>query len=199
VGGLPRAFDGRRQRSKAAAVARARVAKATGAAAKPTVPLAQLRDLGLRPNWQRAKDFPPMEEDEPGIGLAALVRAGIARRRLGGYHTGIAIGSDEGYPDYTIWGPGGLLFPELKGTRGRLYVAQLDVILGLRAAGADACVWWPEDYYLGVIDNELDRLAGIRPTDRTVVLRPGYRRCGCHMDAKHTCATWGGGESLPRS
>ncbi len=132
-----------------------------------------------------------MKEDEPRTGLLAVVRAEILRLDLGCYHTGISIGSDEGFPDLTIWGPGGLIFRELKGTHGQLYVTQLDVILGLRRAGQDAAVWWAEEWHIGLVRTELERLSGMPPRERTPVFRPGFRRCGCHIDFDHTCNVWG--------
>ncbi len=178
---LPAAFAGRSRQSAEAAGR----AKAAGVATRSTVPVAEVRALGLRPNWQRIKDFPAMGEDDPKIGLLAVVRREIYSRGLSCYHTGIAIGSDTGFPDLTIWGPGGVIFRELKGTTGRLYVDQLETIMSMRAAGADAAVWWPEDYHLSVICDELDRLAGIAEHKPRAIWRPGYRLCGCHMDEDH--------------
>jgi hypothetical protein len=193
---LPAAATGYLRRSKELAAA----AKAAGESTNPCVPVAQLRALGLRPNWERVKDFDPMEEDEPGVGLAAVLRTAMKQRGLTWNHMAVALGSRRGFPDLTIWGRGGIIFRELKGTKGKMTVAQLEIVLSLRAAGQDAAVWWPEDYHLGLIAAELDRVAGI--TDRrtrTSVWTPGLRKCGCPMDVDHTCVAWGGPTNiLPR-
>jgi hypothetical protein len=178
--------------------ARRRQAGAGAAPKRETVPVAEVRELGLRPNEARARDFPPMAEDDEFL---PIVHREIIRRRLGSYHTGVSIGSDEGWPDIGVWGAGFAL-RELKGSTGRIYRHQLVVVQGLQAAGIDAAFWWPEDYYLGVVGELLDRLAG--GAERTGALRiepapaDGRRRapCGCAIDDEyripvHTCATWG--------
>lgn len=186
---LPAAFAGRRRQS---------AGKPTGRA---YVPVAQVRALGLRPNWERAKSFDPMGEDTPRVGLLAVVRRMITERGLSKLHIGVAIGSDGGYPDINAWGVGGIMWRELKGTDGEVTVAQLACIDSLRAAGGDAGFWWPEDYYLGVIDRELDALTVPRPGTRppAVTLGPDpddpdriRLRCGCWYGEPHTCALWGG-------
>ncbi len=197
---MPAAFAGRGGQAQEAAAG----LEEEGQAKKPRLKADQLRELGLRPNWERAKDFPAMEEDLPRVGLAAIVRREMKRRGLHWYHTAVSIGSRRGYPDLTIWGPGGVIFRELKGTTGELTVAQYEVIVSMRECQLDTKLWWPEDYYLGVIGDELDRLAGVDEVAHQAahrpVLRPGYRRCGCHMDADHTCNTWGRYAAiLPRS
>ncbi len=191
---LPAAAQGYLRRSKEAATD-----IPEGQATKPRLKVDELRALGLRTNWERVKDFPAMEENKRHVGLLAIVRKDIRERGLHCFHNAVAVGSDRGFPDLTIWGPGGLIFRELKGTTGELTVVQYEVIVSMREAGLDVAVWWPEDYHLGVIGNELDRLAGVAERERQPVLRPGYRRCGCHMDAGHACPTWGGYASiLPR-
>lgn len=184
---LPAAAQGYLRRSRAAAEK-----LPEGQPTKPRLTVAEVRELGLRPNWQRVKDFPAMEENKRHGGLLPVIRAEIRQRGLHCFHNAVAVGSNPGYPDLTIWGPGGVIFRELKGTTGELTVIQHEIIISMRDAGLDVAVWWPEDYHLGIIGNELDRLAGVPERERQVVLRPGYRRCGCHMDADHTCVTWGG-------
>ncbi len=113
----------------------------------------------LRPNRGQAHRWPVMGEDTPHTGLLALVRAEIARRpALSCFHTRFALGSDVGYPDLTIWGPGGILWAELKGSDGRVTMRQLATVNAIRAAGGRAVVWWPEDYHLGLVDDVLDAL-----------------------------------------
>lgn len=183
---MPAAFAGRR-----------RVSAASGRPKRIEVPAAEVR-AEWRPRWVDRNRWPAMEEDAPKVGLLAVVRARVAERpALACQHIGIAVGSDEGYPDLHIWGPGGMAWWELKGTAGRVYVHQVEVIERLRAAGGVALFVWPEDLYCGWVDDELDRLAGIVPPPPPAALVPGWRRCGCHVDAEHTCPTWGGGGRWP--
>lgn len=156
-----------------------------------------------RPNKALAKQFPAMAEDATFL---PLVRAECIRLALGCYHTGVSVGSDEGYPDLTIWGPAGLILRELKGSTGRLAVVQLERIQSLRAAGVDADIWWPEDWHLGIVTRQLVALTRAprppialpplpMPGTSTPVRDPNkrYARCGCEIvDGRipvHTC-TW---------
>jgi hypothetical protein len=202
VAELPAAFNGRRRRS---------AAKAADGRGQHRAPRAEILRLilehGLRPNRERAGDFPPMSEDDPRYGLAAIVVSKIRARGLGYYHTGISIGSRSGFPDLTIWPTSArrprptpdaagvrsvdILYRENKGSTGLPTLAQIETIVQLRGAGADAGFWWPEDLQLGVIDEELDTLAGIPQARRTRVLTPGRRFCGCPLDDEHHCPEWG--------
>lgn len=67
----------------------------------------------------------------------------------------------EGYPDWTIAGPRGLLFRELKTEKGRPTTAQKAWLQRLRALGLDADVWRPSDLYSGRITRELIAIAEI--------------------------------------
>lgn len=66
----------------------------------------------------------------------------------------------RGYPDFTIAGPGGLLFREVK-CASRMSRAQLAWGRALAGAGADYKVWrGPDDWESGLIDAELRAVAG---------------------------------------
>lgn len=76
------------------------------------------------------------------------------------YHTADSRRSPSGYPDLTITGPRGLLFRELKATRGYTSAAQskwLDVL----AKHADAAVWTPHDLLSGRIARELRAVSAL--------------------------------------
>lgn len=62
------------------------------------------------------------------------------------YHPYDSRRSEPGFPDLTIVGRAGVLFRELKTTRGRLTPAQRKWIGALNEAGADADVWRPEHW-----------------------------------------------------
>ena len=64
-------------------------------------------------------------------------------------------GNGKGFPDLTLAGHGGLLFRELKTTRGVLSPEQKTWLAALTAAGADAGVWRPDDLHSGRIEAEL--------------------------------------------
>lgn len=204
MSGLPGAFAGRRRRSKA-----------KGGIERVEVPVEEVR-AEWRPNWPRARDFEPMEEDAPGVGLLARVVDAIKLRPALSYlHLSIALGNNSGYPDIHVYGPGGMAWWELKGSAGRVYVHQVTEIERIRLAGGEARFIWPEDYLIGVVDDVLDRLAGdpleqLRgdpcgagpPGGRAGLvsalhrsLEPGKRFCGCPIEGNHlpTCPTWGRG------
>jgi hypothetical protein len=77
--------------------------------------------------------------------LLTAVRAACRQLPVRCYHTRYSVGSEPGFPDLVIVGRGGVLFRELKGPRGRLSDAQRAWLDDLRAAGADADVWWAQD------------------------------------------------------
>lgn len=63
------------------------------------------------------------------------------------YHNLYAIGSDPGYPDLTLVHPQyGVLWLELKGSKGRVSPAQEAWIADLRAAGQQAHIVYPGDF-----------------------------------------------------
>jgi hypothetical protein len=120
---------------------------------------------------------PAGPELSPGIARAAAlmseddVEAGMRRilKDLGlrlAYHPWKlhAKRAREGFPDWTIAGPGGLIFRELKKQAGDPSPAQQRWLDALAAAGTDARVWRPSDLLSGRIARELAALAGMRPT-----------------------------------
>lgn len=171
-------------------------AKAAGRTATVYVPAAETP----RPNKAAAKRFPSMAEDAVFL---PLVRNELVRLDLWWHHEGLSIGSPGGFLDIAAAGVGGFMVRELKGSDGRLTVKQFDTIRRLREAGIDAGIWWPEDWYLGVCQRELDALTRPRPgvlalppltvasavPARVPVREPGkvYRLCGCVFGAEHTC------------
>jgi hypothetical protein len=76
-------------------------------------------------------------------------RAVIDYARLKGwllrYHTQHSLGSEPGFPDWCLVRDR-VVFVELKGAAGKLTPAQTRWIEGLRAAGAETYVWWPQDW-----------------------------------------------------
>jgi hypothetical protein len=86
-----------------------------------------------------------------------------AQSKAGNWITAVA-GDGKGYPDLTIVGPGGLMFRELKSSRGAPTPEQKDWILRLRSAGADAAIWRPADLFAGLIERELRALRSANPS-----------------------------------
>ncbi|MET0702475.1 MAG: hypothetical protein ABWY93_22700 [Mycobacterium sp.] len=71
------------------------------------------------------------------------------------YHTHDSRRSSSGFPDSVFVGRR-VLFRELKMTRrSKISQAQKDWIDRLRAAGADAAIWYAEDYHSGLVDEQL--------------------------------------------
>jgi hypothetical protein len=105
---------------------------------------------------------PGMSEDD----VDYHVRAWCRDLGLKAFHHLDSRGTASGFPDWVIIGPGGILWREGKGVRGRVSPAQTEVIALLRARGQDARVWWPSDLVDGTARAELlavswmaDRLA----------------------------------------
>jgi hypothetical protein len=69
----------------------------------------------------------------------------------------------EGFPDWTITGPGGLIFRELK-RQGEEPTPAQQAWLDTLAAWADADVWYPSDLLSGRIARELAAIAGLVST-----------------------------------
>jgi hypothetical protein len=65
-----------------------------------------------------------------------------------------------GYPDLTICGPCGVIFRECKTEHGTVRPEQTAWIYALKAAGQNADVWRPRDWFSGKIERELRLLAG---------------------------------------
>lgn len=103
-----------------------------------------------------------MSEDKGPDSLDAHVRRLMRDLGLHGFHAHNAQRSAKGYPDWTIAGPGGQLWRELKTQRGRLTREQQEWLDVLAAGGGNAGVWRPEHLLSGVIASELMALAGLR-------------------------------------
>lgn len=96
--------------------------------------------------------------------LMQLVRDAAGRLGLLVYHTRDSRGSDPGFPDLVIAGPGGFVFRELKSADGRHSRVQLHWQHVLTAAGADIQTWRPHQWPQHIM-SELRKLA--RPTEGT--------------------------------
>lgn len=79
-------------------------------------------------------------------------------RTLDGWRTPVS-GDGKGFPDLLIVGPGGLIFRELKSTKGRLTADQAVWRDRLLAAGQDWAIWRPADWDSDRIRAELRELA----------------------------------------
>lgn len=62
------------------------------------------------------------------------------------YHTHDSRRSVKGFPDLVIVGPRGVLWRELKTTKGRVSPEQTDWLARINNAGQDADVWRPTDW-----------------------------------------------------
>lgn len=76
------------------------------------------------------------------------------------FHPLSSIGSEPGWPDSTIIGPGGIRFRELKSEAGRATPEQTAVGYKLKAIGLSWKLWRPSDWLSGQIGNELSEIAG---------------------------------------
>jgi hypothetical protein len=100
-----------------------------------------------------------MTEDRGPYSLEANLKKLLDDLNLFGYHTRNSIGSAKGWPDWTILGPNGSLFRELKTERGTLTVEQRRVGSKLTGAGLNWAVWRPADLINGIIARQLARIA----------------------------------------
>jgi hypothetical protein len=135
-----------------------------------------------------------------GLALAASLMPEVGARSLQGYvlkllkdlqrlspsirwqHNSDSRRAHAGWVDWTIGGPGGVLFWELKQEGENPTPAQADWLALLQAAGCSAAVRRPSDLLSGLIQAELEAVAGIRSTrgnigltrsNGTVTGRPG--------------------------
>ena len=67
----------------------------------------------------------------------------------------------EGFPDWCLVGPGGVLYRELKTMRGRITRAQDEWLFALTDAGQNADVWRPDALLSGRVARELAAIAGL--------------------------------------
>lgn len=92
------------------------------------------------------------------VGLLATRGYGLLH-----YHTHDSRRSESGFPDSVFVGRK-VLFRELKlNRRSRISESQKVWIARLADTGADAQIWYAEDYYSGAVDEQL-RAAALRPT-----------------------------------
>lgn len=78
--------------------------------------------------------------------------------KLRTYHTYDSRRSTPGFPDLVIVGKGGVIFAELKSANGKVSLNQQAWWEDLTKAGAEAYIWWPEDWE--IIQKVLKRVAG---------------------------------------
>jgi hypothetical protein len=103
-----------------------------------------------------------MSEDRGPDSLDAHVRRYFKDLALRAMHPKDSRRSEKGYPDWTIVGPLGVLFWELKTERGRVTPEQRAWLDALTAAGQVAVIRRPSDLLSGLIARELAALAGLR-------------------------------------
>lgn len=104
-----------------------------------------------------------MEEDRGRGSLLSLIKAECKRLGLLAQHFKNPMQSTTGFPDLHIlgWGPGRLMYRELKKERGWCSEVQVDYLARLNRCGFDADVWRPSDWYgTQRIQRELAALAG---------------------------------------
>lgn len=78
--------------------------------------------------------------------------------KLRTYHTHDSRRSTPGFPDLVIVGKAGVVFAELKTSRGKVSIYQQAWWEDLTKAGAEAYIWRPEDW--DTIQTVLKRIAG---------------------------------------
>ncbi len=76
------------------------------------------------------------------------------------YHKEDRLSPVSGWPDLEIIGQRGILYRELKTTRGVLSVEQRRIGSKLARAGADWSIWRPIDWHHDVILDQLQRIGG---------------------------------------
>ena len=179
------AGDGRSSPSSAPGRDRAPRTPAGGAALKSALPAGQ------------AQIAAAMKEDRGPDSLDAHVRKLMKDLGLTGFHVEKSLDveknqknvSVKGWPDWTIRGPHGVLFRELKSQRGRVEPEQREWLDALTAAGMNAAVWRPASLLSGAIAAELAGISAWRTRRGTRCVCDAYGSCpqGCAM-----CAVCGG-------
>jgi hypothetical protein len=109
-----------------------------------------------------------MSEDRGPGSLDAHVRKLMKDLELWGFHVEKSLDVDKGrtnvsrkgYPDWTIAGPRGQMWRELKAQRGIVSPDQRKWLEMLCAGGGDADVWRPADLLSGRVAAELMAIAG---------------------------------------
>ena len=92
-----------------------------------------------------------MSERDVDTHVRQLARA----LRLYAYHPLNSVGSEKGWPDWSLIGARGMLFRENKSSAGKLTAEQRTVGYALQALGHDWDVWRPADVIRGRIEAEL--------------------------------------------
>ena len=138
-----------------------------------------------------------MSEDKGPDSLDAHVRELMKDLGLTGFHVEKSLDveknrknvSVKGWPDWTIRGPRGVLFRELKSQRGRVAPEQREWLDALAAAGMNAAVWRPASLLSGAIAAELAGISVWRTRRGSRCVCDAYGSCpqGCAM-----CAVCGG-------
>lgn len=75
----------------------------------------------------------------------------------GGWITAVA-GDGKGFPDLLILGSEGVLYRELKTTKGRCTPEQSAWLAALDGAGENGGIWTPVDWFDGTIRKELEAI-----------------------------------------
>jgi hypothetical protein len=83
-------------------------------------------------------------------------------KHLHAHHDWESLGADRGFPDWVIFGPGGLLWRENKTAGGKPSPEQTAVGYMLQALGLDWDIWRPADALSRRIERELDAIASPR-------------------------------------
>lgn len=83
--------------------------------------------------------------------------------KIGYRHSKIELHNEGGFPDDMYWGPGGLIFRELKAMRPDWKRGQKQHLLSLHENGQNVSVWFPCCLLSGRIDNEMAEVAGVAP------------------------------------
>jgi hypothetical protein len=82
---------------------------------------------------------------------------------IGYRHSLIELHQEGGFPDDMYWGPGGLIIRELKAMRPDWKRGQKQHLLSLQEAGLNVAVWYPCCLLSGLIDEEMAKVAGVKP------------------------------------
>jgi hypothetical protein len=87
---------------------------------------------------------------------------------IGYHHNTVALGTDPGWPDLTLIGPGepNIMFREEKAMRCAWEEGQREHLLSMQQKGFDVGVWKPCCLLSGRVELELARLADIPPQGR---------------------------------
>jgi hypothetical protein len=138
-----------------------------------------------------------MSEDRGDDSLEAHLRRLMKDLGLTGFHVEKSLDveknrknvSVKGWPDWTIRGPRGVLFRELKSQRGRVTPEQREWLDALAANGMNVGVWRPASLLSGAIAAELAGISAWRTRRGTRCVCDAYGSCpqGCAM-----CAVCGG-------